>query len=257
MSQSITSVLKPRPEHVGLAAVLLLSSAAGLALVAFRLLYSGTGGYAFMPWNLLLAWVPLVLALAIGPASHLGDGRPLALGALGLLWLLFFPNAPYLLTEFIHLDPHYAVSRRPIRALAGLSPGGGVPVWYDVVLILTFAWNGLLLAFVSLHVVQRAVTRAAGSAWGWATVVLVLGLSGFGVSLGRFERWNSWDLFARPFTLLADVASRVLNPIEHARTTAVTVLLFSFLLLAYLSVTTLAAALPARAQEEGAPDYLG
>ena len=227
-----------------LAAVLFLSSAGGLALLAFRLFYSGTAGYLFMPWNLLLAWIPLSLAVAVEVLRRAGRGAAVPMLAVSFLWLLFFPNAPYLLTEFIHLDPQYAVSERPLRALASVSPRRDVPVWYDAVLILTFAWNGLLLGFLSLHVVQRAVRQRLGATWGWATVVAVLGLSGFGVSLGRFERWNSWDLFFQPLAVLGDVASRLFNPLEHARTTAVTLLFSSFLLLTYLSLTALAAARP-------------
>jgi uncharacterized membrane protein len=224
-----------------LAAVLLLSSAAGLALLAFRLYYSGTIGYSFLAWNLFLAWIPLWLALAMAGLRRAGWHAAAAAWALALLWLLFFPNAPYLLTEFIHLDPEYTVSQRPVGRLAALSPGREVPVWYDAVLILMFAWNGLLLAIVSLHIVHRAVRGRMGATWGWATVVIVLGLSGFGMSLGRFQRWNSWDLFFRPFTLLADVAGRLLNPLAHPKTTAVTVLFWSFLLLAYLSFVAMAA----------------
>jgi uncharacterized membrane protein len=93
------------------------------------------------------------------------------------------------------------------------------------------------------------VRERLGAAWGWATVVAVLCLSGFGVSLGRFERWNSWDLFSRPAHLLADVFARLLNPLEHTRTTGVTLALSAFLLLAYLSIEALAAARPARYRE--------
>ena len=228
-------------ERLFLAAVLLVSSGVALAMLAFRLFYSGAAGYLFMPWNLFLAWIPLWLAVGIVALRRRGRAARGPVLALALLWLLFFPNAPYLVTEFIHLHPHYAVSTRPLRALAGISPGRPVPVWYDAAMILTFAWNGLLLCIVSLHVVQHAVRRQWGAAWGWATVVVVLGLSGFGVSLGRFERWNSWDLFSRPLTLLADVGSRVLNPLDHARTTAVTIVLSCFLLLAYLSIAAVAA----------------
>jgi uncharacterized membrane protein len=245
MSNRLRDLFWQHRGSVALAAVLLLSSAAGLALLAFRYYYSGTAGYAFMPWNLFLAWLPLCFALAMTALRHASLKRAPMLG-LGLLWLLFFPNAPYLLTEFVHLDPQYAVYERPVRALAQLSPHRDVPVWFDALLILTFAWNGLLLGFVSLHLVQHAVRERLGAAWGWATVVAVLCLSGFGVSLGRFERWNSWDLFSRPATLLADVAARVLNPIDHIRTTGVTLALSSFLLLAYLSLEALAAARPAR-----------
>jgi uncharacterized membrane protein len=103
----------------------------------------------------------------------------------------------------------------------------------------TFAWTGLILGFASLHLIHRAATRAAGTACGWAVVVTGLALCAFGVSLGRFERWNSWDLFARPLTLLSDVVDRMINPFAHPRTSAVTLLLTGFLLLGYLSVVAL------------------
>ena len=86
---------------------------------------------------------------------------------------------------------------------------------------------------------STAAPPRAGARWGWATVVVVRGLSAFGVSLGRFERWNSWDLFAQPLSLLADVLDRVFNPIAYPRTTGVTLLFASFLLLGYLALVAL------------------
>ena len=179
-------------------AVLALSSIAALAVLAARMLYSGTAGYGFMVWNLFLAWIPLALALPIHFSRTRGRAGLALLAGLAFLWLLFFPNAPYLLTEFQHLHPQHAVSARPIRLLASVSPGRGVPLWYDVVLVLMFAWNGLLLGLISLRLIQCAVATRARAAWGWATVVAVSVLSGFGVSIGRFQRWNSWDLFPSP-----------------------------------------------------------
>lgn len=229
--------------------VLGLSSAAALGMVAVRLIYSGTVAYAFMPWNLFLAWVPVALSVALFTLGTRASRPWGALVALGFLGLLFFPNAPYLVTEFIHLSPSHAPSQRPLRLLAAISPGRAVPVWYDALLIFACAWNGLLLGFVSLRMVQDTVVRIGGEAWGWAAVVGAIGLSSFGVSLGRFQRWNSWDLFSRPAALLADVLGRVLNPIDHARTTAVTVLLSGFLLLAYVSLAAVGGSREMRREE--------
>jgi uncharacterized membrane protein len=79
--------------------------------------------------------------------------------------------------------------------------------------------------------------------------VAVLGLGGFGVSLGRFERWNSWDVFSQPIALLSDVLGRLVNPLAHPRTTAVTVLVSAFLILAYLSIGALGALSRVRGRE--------
>jgi uncharacterized membrane protein len=124
-----------------------------------------------------------------------------------------------------------------------------VPIWYDVVLILVFAWNGLLLGLVSLDLVRREVRRRFGDLWGWTMAVVVIGLCAFGISLGRFQRWNSWDLFSQPVSLLSDVTSRLLTPWAHPRTAATTVLLSTFLLLAYLTLVALMNARP-----EGPPE---
>src|SRR5215218_6509325 len=224
-----------RRQTAFLFAVLAASSAAALALVAARVFYTGSSAHLFMVWNLFLAWIPLWLAAALYDLDRRGVS-PAPLLGLGFFWLLFFPNAPYLLTEFLHLHPDFAVRERPLHVLAGISPLRDAPLWYDVALLVACAWNGLLLGVVSLHLVQAVISRRLGKAQGWAAVVAILGLSGFGVSLGRFQRWNSWDLFSRPAALLADVASRVFNPLAHPRTTAVTVLMWSFLLLTYLAL---------------------
>ena len=228
-----------RHDRVFLAAMLLLSSVAALSLLAFRGYYSGRGGYSFMAWNLFLAWMPVAFAAT---AVSVRPGRPrdrAAVLGFGFLWLLFFPNAPYLCTEFIHLTP-FGVSDLPLSAsLRRWSPERPVPHWYDVMLVLSFAWNGLVLGFLSLYLVHRAVRERFGAGLGGATAAAASLLSGFGVSIGRFQRWNSWDLFSRPGALLSDVLGRVLNPLAHPRTTASTVLLASFLLLGYFTLLAL------------------
>ena len=108
-----------------------------------------------------------------------------------------------------------------------------------MILLVTFAWNGMLLGVVSLYAVHRVVGRLAGRAWGWAMVVAVLWLGGLGISLGRFQRYNSWDLFSDPKGLLADVVDRVVNPLTHLHTTAVTLAFSGFLLLAYLAIVAM------------------
>jgi uncharacterized membrane protein len=238
-----------RRDGLLLGAVLVLSSAVAMAVLAFRVYYSGQRGYAFQSWNLFLAWIPMWLALwIVRVQARKPDGDPPRLKpaavALGVLWLLFLPNAPYLLTEFVHLHPSHGPSERAFGALAGVSPRRAVPIWYDVMLILVFAWNGLLLGLVSLDLVRRVVRQRFGDWWGWATAVVVIGLCAFGISLGRFQRWNSWDLFSQPVTLLSDVTSRLLTPWAHPRTAATTVLLATFLLLAYLTMVALMNARP-------------
>ena len=113
-------------------------------------------------WNLFLAWIPFWLALPIDALTE-PTGQPPKSSALlaplltlGFFWLLFFPNAPYLVTDFIHLHPSRTSFGRPLPMwLLQFSPRQFVPLWYDVILVMAFAWNGLLLGFMSLYLVQR------------------------------------------------------------------------------------------------------
>jgi len=105
--------------------------------------------------------------------------------------------------------------------------------------IFSFAWNGLILGFTSLWMVQQQVQRSYGVVAGWLLAAGVLALSGFGIYLGRFLRWNSWDLLASPHALAADVLERFLNPLAYPQTLAVTILYSSFLLVAYMTVVLL------------------
>ena len=162
-------------------------------------------------WNLFLAWIPFGLAILIYDRHRAGT-RPLRLLPLAALWLLFLPNAPYILTDFKHLVPS------PV-----------VPLWVDIVVIAAPAWTGMLLGFLSLYLVQSVVRSLAGHAWRWVTAVAVLGLASFGVYLGRVLRWNSWDVLTHP-RLLSDLDVVFVDP----RAIGMTVLLSSFLTLSYL-----------------------
>jgi uncharacterized membrane protein len=169
-------------------------------LLAGRVWRSHQLTFAFLVWNLFLAVIPAVAGALVvrsrGTAARL---------FWGVVWLLFLPNAPYIVTDFVHLVP-----RPPI------------PLWYDVALLLSCAGTGLLLGYSSVADVQDAVTMRFGAAAGWLTAIAALLLSGFGVYLGRFLRWNSWDPIANPSALLTRLGGYGLNPMSHPRTVAVT-----------------------------------
>ena len=83
-----------------------------------------------------------------------------------------------------------------------------MPVWHDVALLTTFAWTGLLLGFVSVYLVQQTVAHGRRDRQA-SCALAALGLSGLGVYLGRYLRWNSWDLLVQPREVLADIALRL------------------------------------------------
>ena len=221
------SVLLARPSRRRLAALaaLVISSAFGVALVLLRLVWTGELHYANLFWNLFLAWIPFVLALVLYDRARRGS-RGVALLVPAVLWLVFLPNAPYLVTEF-----------------GLLRLVDGMPVWFDVAMLTTFAWTGLLLGFVSVYLVQQVAARSLGTASGWLIAVGALGLSGVGIYLGRYLRLNSWDLLLQPHGVLAEVLERLTT----TRMIGMSLVMATFLMVAYgMLYTFLQAALDER-----------
>jgi uncharacterized membrane protein len=147
-------------------------------------------GLTFLLWNLLLAWIPWLAAWVLSAARS-----RLVLAACGVVWLLFLPNAPYLVTDLVHLRP-----RPP------------VPLWFDVLMFAAFALAGCALAWTSLEAVHARMALGLGRLRALAAVGAILFLTGFGVYLGRFLRWNSWDLVAQPRAVLGQAAAALATP---------------------------------------------
>jgi glycosyltransferase involved in cell wall biosynthesis/uncharacterized membrane protein len=193
-----------------------------VAVIGVRILYTGTSQHVAIAWNLVLAWIPFLLALLISTRVTKTGWTP-ALAAGAVLWLMFLPNAPYTVTDLKYV---------------GYSDR--VPVLYDVLLLSAAAWTGLLLGLTSLLLMHAAGRRRLGPRRAWALVAAVLTLASFGIYLGRIQRWNSWDLVARPGALFHAVARGALHP----RPLAMTVLFALFLLEAYLVLYSFATRAP-------------
>ncbi len=202
-------------------ALLGLASAMCVALVAVRTAYSHTGHFQFLLWNLVLAWVPLLLAaLAYRIATRRSALARLIVVPTAIVWLLFFPNAPYLVTDFVHLGQFR----------------DNVPGWYDVMLIAWYAWTGLMLGVVSLRLMQEIVSRVAGSVAGWLLVAVVTAVGSVGIYIGRFLRWNSWDVFQAPLALADKAFDRANQPNADVRMLGFTVLFALLFLFVYVAV---------------------
>jgi uncharacterized membrane protein len=223
--QQLENVSNNRNLCVGHSLVALVAaSAACCGLVVGRVYLSGTLAFGMMIPNLVLAWMPYLFSAWVAGLHRRQPGHWWQLLLPGGLWLLFFPNAPYLATEFVHLYQR-----------------GGFPLWYDVGLVFSFAWTGFFLAVASLRAMEAVVASLAGKWMGRLFVVGVAGLTGLGIYLGRFLRWNSWDALLQPRAVLADVVAPLLAPMEHPRAVGVTLLFAALLLLCYLSFTSMVA----------------
>ena len=192
-----------------------------LGLLLSRMWYSHTVHYWFLAWNLVLAWVPFVSAgLAYTLSSTRRTAAYVTVVVSAVVWLVFFPNAPYILTDFLHLG----------------SMGDIVPGWFDVLLLFWFAWTGLMLGVVSLYLMQDIVHRALGATAGWVFAVLAAGLGSFGIYVGRFLRWNSWDLLRRPESLTEQLFGNVTGAGSHARLLGFTLMSGLLFLFVYVAV---------------------
>lgn len=192
------------------------------ALITLRISRSGSTLFIFLVWNLFLAAIPFFAALLL----EMLDRRRVHVVVQSIcfvVWLLFLPNAPYILTDLIH------VGQRP-----------PIPIWFDVLMLLSCAGTGLLLGYGSMLIVQRIVERRHGKTAGWCLAIVTMILSAFGIYLGRFLRWNSWEALTEPRPLLEDIIERAMNPLAHPTTIAVTVLFGVALTLGYVALHVLA-----------------
>jgi uncharacterized membrane protein len=167
-----------------------LLTALSLGLLAARMVITGNHvSFAFLGWNLFLAALPLLFAL-LGRAALRSNAKSAA-AALFALWLGFLPNAPYLVSDLVHLHKR-----------------SGAPFWLDLTMLASFAFTGLLFGGVALFVVDGVVRARFGARVAVGFDVVVAVAAGLGVHLGRFDRWNTWDLLTQPHLVVLDVLAK-------------------------------------------------
>jgi uncharacterized membrane protein len=201
---------------------LIFASAVCAGLDVARVVWTRNIDYFFLLWNLFLAWLPMVPALLTVESWRRQPTPNWRLAALGAAWLVFFPNAPYIFTDIIHLTRDFRVH-----------------FWVDLALFLSFGFTGLVLGFVSLYLMQSVVKRAYGSRASWCFVAAVAALSGFGIYLGRFLRFNSWDVLVKPLELSRGVGKWAADPLANPHSYAFPALFATFLFITYLMLYAL------------------
>ncbi|WP_433707061.1 DUF1361 domain-containing protein [Paenibacillus illinoisensis] len=161
--------------------------------------------YRFLIWNLFLAWIPFVFSyISYGFSVSKWRAAPWLAVASGLLWLLFFPNASYIVTDLVHL------TARSSRYYVG--DGLDYKYWYDLIVLLMFVWTGLLLGFLSMYQLQEVIHRKLGNVASWVFVLAGCALGSYGVLLGRVYRLNSWDALTNRDTLFNLMIESISRP---------------------------------------------
>jgi len=193
--------------------------------VAVRYWLTGRFAQGYLLWNLLLAAAPVVIAWAGLRLSYGGRrSRAAALGAF-VAWLIFYPNAPYIFTDFIHV-----VRRAGLGSVAAPWLSECDLLWYDIVMNAAFAFVGHYLGLVSMYLMHGAARRLFGRAAGWAAMAPAILLSGLGIHLGRFSRFNSWDLLIHPVQAVRVIRESIADPAALLFSTAFSL----FIALTYL-----------------------
>ncbi len=193
-------------------------------LILVRLFYQNDGdlfrverdapfyiSYLFLLWNLFLAWLPYLVSLTLERWNS-----KILIGITLMAWLVLFPNAPYIITDFLHLK-----TRLPI------------PRWYDVMLLFSFSFTGLMLGLFSLLEVHRYLRQKCRKRIAHFLVLFTIPLCGFGIYIGRFLRWNSWDVITRPHALFVDLLNVLSQPVAHFNTLGLALVISIFLMITY------------------------
>ena len=193
-----------------------IACAVCIALVFARVAYTDSGRHLGLIWNLFLAWIPFMLAYFAHAVSWRRASLYLIIPGIAFLWLIFFPNAPYMLTDLQDL------ARSATDA----------PLWYDVIVVVWCSWTGMLLGVSSLYLMQNIIVRSFGRRAGWLFVFVISGLSSFGIYIGRFVRLNSWDILQNPAETAQVILGIVIDP--SRRLAAFTLLYTIFFLFVFL-----------------------
>ncbi len=166
-------------------------------MVMARIVYTGELTFIFLVWNLFLAYVPFFISGWLQNHPNFIETK-WKFAAAFLCWLLFIPNSFYIITDLFHLRNYYTM-----------------PMWFDLALILSFAWNGLLAGILSVRDMERMTRLHLDYRSELYFIYPIMCLNAFGVYIGRFLRFNSWDVLTSPFGLVIDIAEIVLHPLQY------------------------------------------
>ena len=200
-------------------ASLVLLSAVAVILLIIRIVASDSFRYGFMFWNLFLAFIPLLLAWGlVYRIKRFGWLKWQQIG-LFILWLVFLPNSFYMVTDLVHLRPNFEAD-----------------LLFDITVLMSFIVAGLAFGIMSVVLIHREISKRLAEKQAYGLIGLIILASSFAVCLGRYTRWNTWDIILQPAGLLFDVSDRFINPVTHLQTYQTTATLFLLLFGTYIVV---------------------
>ena len=201
--------------------LLIASCGFGCILLCARVIVTGNLTYVFLLWNLFLAFVPYAVSYLFLSNTRISENK-LKLVIVLAIWLLFVPNSFYILTDLFHLDKF-----------------SSAPKWFDLLLLLSFAWNGLLFGVISLRKVEIVLQSIRGKSFSLFIVFLFMWLNAFGIYIGRYLRYNSWDVIVQPFSLFSEMIEVLLHPFDKKMEWGMITCYAVFMALLYVTIKKL------------------
>ncbi len=168
--------------------------------------------FVYLIWNIFLAFMPFLISAVLFWYKN-QNKKYLLFFILGFFfWLIFFPNAPYIVTDIIHLGVNKEV-----------------PVLVDIILIFSSIYIGMYFTVKSLSNIEQIVLLYFSKKKTSIIILISILLSSFGVYLGRYLRWNSWDTFLQPRYILNDIVNIFTDPENHIEAFIITLVFFIFI----------------------------
>ena len=200
--------------------VLILSCLFSLCLAFARVIYTGQLMFLSLIWNLFLGLIPYMISgFLMQHVQWIETKWKFALTTIA--WLLFIPNSFYIITDLFHLEERSVI-----------------PLWFDLALIFSFAWNGLILGVLSV----RQMEKIWETKWQWSELFFiypVMLLNAFGIYIGRYVRYNSWDVISNPLGLSEDIVYLLVHPIRNRFDWSMIFCFSVFMTLLYLTIKRL------------------
>ncbi len=190
-------------------------------MVVSRVLYTRHLTFVFLVWNLFLAYIPYFITQLLAHRPALAK-KKFVFALFFLVWLVFIPNSFYIITDLYHLGDHYNDYR--------------MPQWYDLAMILSFVWNGLLLGVLSVRQMEKLMQDFQQKRHELFFIYPIMWLNALGVYVGRYLRFNSWDLLSDPFQLIRDIANILLHPLTYRYASGMIICFSILMTLMYLTL---------------------
>jgi uncharacterized membrane protein len=200
---------------------LMVSCGFSCLLLCARIFITGDMTYLFLVWNLFLAFIPFAITQWLPGNSRFVKCK-MKMAIVLLVWLLFIPNSFYILTDLFHLDKF-----------------DSAPKWFDLLLIFSFAWNGIVLGIVSIRRTEIILESITGRSFSLFIIFIVMWLNAFGIYIGRYLRFNSWDIIAQPFSLFKEMFEVLFHPLRNKMEWGMIAVYAVFMTVLYITIKKL------------------